>query len=94
MKTVVITGSSRGLGLEMAKELGYKTVFWSLAYQDWCDEVAPSPERAMQILKDNTHPGAVVLLHPTSNINVMILRDMIQYWRDEGYVFASLSSLA
>lgn len=80
--------------LRWAEEMGYKTVFWSLAYCDWNDSVAPSRERAMQILKDNTHPGAIVLLHPTSRINVEILRDMISYWRTEGYTFASLDTIA
>ena len=29
--------------LKMAKELGYKTVFWSLAYVDWNNDKQPSP---------------------------------------------------
>lgn len=79
--------------LETAAAMGYKTVFWSLAYCDWNDSVAPSREKAMQILQDNTHPGAIVLLHPTSQINVDILRDMIRYWRAEGYSFHALTEL-
>ena len=42
---------------------------------------------------NNTHNGAIVLLHPTSNINVRILRDMIAYWKNQGYRFGSLEEL-
>ena len=79
--------------LSLAQKMGYKTVFWSLAYADWDDSKAPSDEKAKMILKDNTHSGAIVLLHPTSNINVRILRDMIHYWKNEGYRFGSLEEL-
>ena len=79
--------------LNWANELGYKTVFWSLAYKDWNDEVVPSRERAIEILKKNTHPGAIVLLHPTTTLNVEILREMIEYWRSEGYTFGTLDMI-
>ena len=79
--------------LDYAKSMGYKTVFWSLTYADWNDSVAPSDEKAKKILMDNTHNGAIVLLHPTSDINVRILRDMITYWKNEGYRFGSLEEL-
>ena len=62
-------------------------------YQDWNDDVAPSKEKAMDILKQNTHPGAVVLLHPTASINVEILGQMIDYWKAEGYVFGELDEI-
>ena len=86
-------GSFSFSNIRCAKEMGYKTVFWSLAYKDWNDEVSPSPEKAIEILKTNTHPGAIVLLHPTSSVNVKILREMIEYWRNEGYVLSSLAEL-
>ncbi len=79
--------------LSNAREMGYKTVFWSLAYADWDDKIAPSDEKAKQILMDNTHNGAIVLLHPTSDINVRILRDMLTYWKNQGYRFGSLEEL-
>ena len=79
--------------LDYAKEMGYKTVFWSLSYADWDDKHAPSDEKAKEILRNNTHNGAIVLLHPTSDINVRILRDMIVYWKNQGYRFGSLEEL-
>ena len=86
-------GTFSASNLACAKEMGYKTVFWSLAYADWNDQVAPPDEKAMQILKDNTHPGAIVLLHPTSSINVRILDEMIRYWKGEGYTFHTLDDI-
>lgn len=79
--------------LALAKKLGYKTVFWSLAYADWDDKKAPSDEKAKELLKNNTHNGAIVLIHPTSDINVRILKDMIHYWKNEGYRFGTLEEL-
>ncbi len=79
--------------LATAQNLGYTTVFWSLAYADWNDEVAPNDEKAMKILKENTHNGAIILLHPTSEINARILGEMIAHWKKEGYRFGMLNEL-
>ena len=38
--------------LTMAKELGYSTFFWSLAYVDWIQDQQPSREEAFQKLAD------------------------------------------
>ena len=79
--------------LKMAKELGYKTVFWSLAYVDWNNDAQPSREEAFQKLLPRTHPGAVVLLHSTSRTNAEILQELIQKWKAEGYEFGTLEAL-
>ena len=34
--------------LKMAQRLGYKTVFWSLAYVDWKQDQQPTEEYAME----------------------------------------------
>lgn len=47
--------------LKMAKSLGYRTVFWSLAYVDWNRDAQPTPEQAYEKLLPRIHPGAVVL---------------------------------
>ena len=36
--------------LQLAKELGYRTIFWSLAYVDWKQEEQPTHEEAMSKL--------------------------------------------
>lgn len=55
--------------LEMAQKLGYRTVFWSLAYVDWYQDNQPTDEQAFSKLLPRIHPGAIVLLHSTSQTN-------------------------
>ena len=79
--------------LNMARELGYKTVFWSLAYVDWNNDAQPSREEAFGKLLPRTHPGAVVLLHSTSKTNAEILEELIGKWKEEGYEFGTVEEL-
>ena len=79
--------------LAMAKELGYKTVFWSLAYVDWNNDDQPTKEQALEKLIPRTHNGAVILLHSTSQTNSQILEELIVRWKDMGYTFGSLEEL-
>ena len=79
--------------LRMAKELGDKTVFWSLAYVDWNNDAQPTREDAFRKLLPRTHPGAVVLLHSTSRTNAAILEELIEKWKEEGYTFGTLEEL-
>ena len=79
--------------LAMAKELGYKTVFWSLAYVDWLNDKQPSKEEAFAKLLPRTHNGAVILLHSTSQTNAEILEELIGKWKEEGYRFETLTEL-
>ena len=79
--------------LEMAQELGYHTIFWSLAYVDWNQDDQPSHQEAINILTARIHPGAVVLLHNTSQTNGEILDELLTKWEDMGYTFRPLSEL-
>ena len=79
--------------LRMAKELGYKTVFWSLAYVDWNNDSQPSPEAAFGKLLPRIHNGAVVLLHSTSQTNAEILDELLTKWKDMGYRFGTIDEL-
>ncbi len=86
-------GKFSELNLKFASELGYNTIFWSLAYADWDNNAQPSREYAIKKLTDNTHSGAVILLHPTSSTNADILGEMIDIWRADGYRFGTLDEL-
>ena len=79
--------------LKMAQELGYQTVFWSLAYVDWYVDQQPTQEEAYAKLLPRIHPGAVVLLHSTSKTNAEILDDLLTKWEQEGYTFGTLNEL-
>ena len=79
--------------LEMAKALGYKTVFWSLAYADWDNSKQPSREYALNKLTSRVHNGAVILLHSTSKTNAEILDELLTRYAQMGYRFASIDEL-
>ena len=79
--------------LKMAKELGYKTVFWSLAYVDWNNDAQPTKEEAFSKLLPRTHNGAVILLHSTSKTNAEILDELLTKWKAEGYTFGTVEEL-
>ncbi len=79
--------------LKMAKEMGYQTVFWSLAYVDWNQDRQPTKEEAFEKLLGRIHPGAVVLLHNTSATNGQILDELLTKWEEMGYEFRPLSEL-
>lgn len=79
--------------LSMAKELGYHTFFWSLAYVDWKENDQPTHEEAFDKLMSRIHPGAIVLLHSTSSTNAEILDELLTKWEKEGYTFGTLDEL-
>lgn len=79
--------------LAMAKELGYSTFFWSLAYVDWIQDQQPSREEALRKLLTRVHPGAIVLLHNTSSTNGIILDELLSRWKKMGYSFHSVKEL-
>ena len=79
--------------LKLARDLGYQTVFWSLAYVDWNNDDQPTAEEAFAKLLPRTHNGAVVLLHSTSKTNAAILDDLLTRWEEAGYRFGTLEEL-
>jgi len=79
--------------LKQAQELGYRTVFWSLAYMDWKNDDQPTKEQAFEKLIPRIHNGAVVLLHSTSATNAQILDELLTRWKDMGYTFRSIEDL-
>ena len=79
--------------LKMSKELGYRTVFWSLAYADWNNDAQPTKEQAFEKLLPRIHNGAVVLLHSTSKTNAEILDELLTKWKEMGYSFGTLENL-
>lgn len=79
--------------LQMAKDMGYHTFFWSLAYVDWLADAQPSKEEAFDKLLGRIHPGAIVLLHNTSRTNGEILDELLAKWEEMGYTFSTLKKL-
>ena len=70
--------------------LGYTTVMWSFAYDDWDENKQGREDYGKKKIIDNVHNGAVLLLHGTSKDNSNILVYCIKEIKNMGYVFASL----
>jgi peptidoglycan-N-acetylmuramic acid deacetylase len=79
--------------LQMTKDLGYKTIFWSFAYKDWLVNNQPSESYAVEKICKGAHPGSIMLLHAVSNTNTKILPTVIKTLQQEGYEFKSLNDL-
>ena len=79
--------------LKQAQQLGYMTVFWSLAYVDWYTDNQPTKEQAFDKLLPRIHNGAIVLLHSTSSTNAQILDELLTKWEQAGYRFGNLKEL-
>ena len=79
--------------LQMAQQLGYKTLFWSLAYVDWYTDKQPTHQEAFDKLIPRIHPGAIVLLHNTSQTNGEIMDELLTRWESEGYIFRPVEDL-
>ena len=79
--------------LEMASALGYKTLFWSLAYVDWNNDAQPTRQEAFSKLIPRIHNGAVVLLHSTSQTNAEVLDEVLTEWKKMGYSFGDISEI-
>ena len=80
--------------LKHAKQMGYQTFFWSLAYVDWLEKDQPTKEEAFEKLLGRIHPGAIVLLHSTSATNAQILDELLTKWEEMGYEVRSLSEIS
>lgn len=70
--------------------LGYKTVMWSFAYEDWNEEKQPDEEMAKEKILNNLHNGEIMLLHGNSKTNTNILDTIIKEAKNMGYEFKSL----
>lgn len=76
--------------LAVAKDMGYTTVLWSFAYQDWLTDDQPDEKYAFDKITSKTHNGAVYLLHAVSETNAKILPDVIDYWKNNGYIITPM----
>ncbi len=76
--------------LKITKQMGYKTVMWSFAYEDWNEDKQPDETTAKKKILDNLHNGEIMLLHGNSKTNTNILDSVIREAKAMGYEFKSL----
>jgi len=80
--------------LDLTRSLGYTTVMWSFAYDDWDKNNQGRQEYAKNKILDNLHNGAVILLHATSRDNSEILEYIIKEIRVRGFEFKALNEFS
>lgn len=71
--------------------LGYKTVMWSFAYEDWNENRQPDEVKSKEKILKNLHNGEIMLLHGNSKTNTNILDGLIKEAKEMGYEFKSLN---
>lgn len=79
--------------LQQAQALGYTSVFWSFAHRDWDPKNQPSAEQAYNAITSSLHSGEIYLLHAVSEANTNCLKDVIGFWRAEGYDVGDLRDI-
>lgn len=86
------TGAYSVQSLAVVKNLGYKTVLWSFQHYDYDTENQPSDKTAYNTIVNNSHNGAIFLLHAISEANANVLGDVIDTLRNEqNYTIGVLS---
>lgn len=79
--------------LMLAKDLGYKTIFWSIAYKDYDVKDQPGSGYVIEHFKKYYHDGAIVLMHNVSSSNADALDTVLTNLLQEGYRFGNLDDL-
>ena len=79
--------------LKVTQDMGYASIFWSIAYYDY--DVNDQPGKAYVVDHFNTyhHNGTIVLMHNVSESNTQALGDVLDLLKDEGYRFGTLAEL-
>ena len=80
--------------LKLTKSMGYKTIFWSMAYVDFDVNKRPGKQYVVEHFKKYTHNGAIPLMHNVSQSNAEALDEVITNLKKEGYQFESLKKLS
>lgn len=79
--------------LAVTAQLGYRNVFWSLAFVDWNIHQQKGWEYAYDQIMNHIHPGAVILMHTVSSDNAEALPKVIDDLQQQGYIFKSLDDV-
>ena len=71
--------------LQIIKDLGYKTYFYSAYYMDFGENL--SKEEALNELTKRVHNGAIYLIHPKNKGNYLAMDTFIKNMKKQGYTF-------
>lgn len=79
--------------LKITKDLGYKSIFWSIAYLDYDVNKQPGKAYVIKHFKENYHKGAIPLIHNVSSSNTQALDEVLTFLEDKKYRFGTLDEL-
>lgn len=80
--------------LRLTKSMGYRTIFWSMAYLDYDVHRQPGKDYVIRHFQENWHDGAIPLIHNVSQSNAEALDEVIRLLKREKFSFLSLKSLS
>lgn len=79
------TGASSERTRALVNMCGYKSVFWSFAYNDWDPASQPDINTARAKILGGLQNGNIYLLHAVSQTNTTLLGEIIDNIRQSGY---------
>lgn len=85
------SGEHSECALELVTSIGFKSIFWSVAYGDWDTSAQKGSDYAFSTVTSRFHPGAVILLHAVSQDNADALGRIIDQAHNQGYAFKTLN---
>ncbi len=79
--------------LKVVQDMGYSSVFWSIAYYDYDVNNQPGKDYVVDHFTTYHHNGCIALIHNTSESNTQALGDVLDLLREAGYRFGMLTEL-
>lgn len=80
--------------LQLAKDMGYKTIFWSMAYLDYDVNNQPGTDYVIDHFAKYYHPGAIPAHTPMCHRQMLQALDtVLTNLEKEGYEFRSLNEM-
>lgn len=79
--------------LKVVQDMGYTSVFWSIAYHDYDVNNQPGKDYVVDHFMTYHHNGCIALIHNTSQSNAQALGDVLDLLREAGYRFGKLTEL-
>lgn len=76
--------------LKAVQDMGYTSVFWSIAYYDYDVNNQPGKEYVVDHFATYHHNGSIVLMHNTSESNAQALGEVLDLLKEAGYRFGVL----
>ena len=79
--------------LKVLKDMGYTTIFWSMAYYDYDPANQPGKQFVIDYFKKYYHKGAITLTHNVSKSITGALNSILKFMKKKNYRMALLTEL-